>query len=233
MSAGRRAAALAACLAGVIACGHAAESRAGKAATLPAASVCEHVRDALRAGRASLDAFGDEPLTWSDVTDESNEEHFGDKFSEFDFDNDGVVDRVFRTDYASRYMTGSTLAVLPRQPGQAVPGSAPAGWSADPDAVFLPCQWNSRPIDLTACAPFSQANDEAGFAVARRAPAKPVYFRARYSDLIPFRFGGRTLVTVISASEDSVDYVAVVQPLRARRFVPICLLRRGRIVDSW
>jgi hypothetical protein len=196
-------------------------------------SVCEYVRVALGRPDASAASLGDSKLTWSESTADLPGEMSGATQAEFDFNNDGEVDRVFRRDFEDHYMMGSALLVQPGRSADSV-DVASRDPGDDPRAVFFPCQWDAKPIALQSCPPFTQDNDEAGFAMARRGSQKPVFFRARYVDVNPFRFRNHTFVAVTSNSADSADFTAIVEPLADKRFAPKCLLRHGlRIENTW
>jgi hypothetical protein len=160
-------------------------------------------------------------VDWKDSAADLPDELIGAQEAEIDFDNDGKPERVYQRDFSTHYMTGSVLLVRSTTSAATFEG-----------ATFLPCQWDVKAIAIKSCPPFSQDNDEAGFAMQRR-NGKTVFFRARYAELIPFRFHDHTFVAVTSRSEDSADYVAVVDPRARRHFEPKCLLRRGRIDNAW
>ena len=192
-------------------------------------AVCEYVRDTLRKG--SLDDLAGAAIAWNVESDaDLPGDLAGADEAEFDFDNDGARDRVFRKSFSTHYMTGSALFVQPGRSSAAASSERPAD---DVTAVFVPCQWNASAIRIVSCPPFAQDNDEAGMAIPRRKPMAPVFFRARYSDLYPFRLGERTYVAITSASAEAVDFTAVVEPAPHARFEPRCLLHRGRIERVW
>jgi len=191
--------------------------------------VCEFVRDALR--KASPEALAGASIEWSVESNADLPAELGGAHeAEFDFDNDGVNDGVFLRSFEDHYMMGSALLV---QPGRTSAASSDDQPGDDPNAVFIPCQWNASAIAMASCPPFSQENDEAGFAIPRGKPRTSVFFRARYSALYPFRLNERTYVAMTSASADTTDFTAVVEPAPHARFKPRCLLHRGRIEKAW
>jgi len=202
---------------------------AAKNSATHANPVCERVRDAV--AKHALDNLGDGNIGWIESNTDLPEDLVGAEQAEFDFDNDGTIDRVFRREFSVHYMMGSTLLVQSgRSPNQVdVASGNPAD---DPQAAFLPCQWDSKPIALHTCPPFTQDNDEAGFALSRR-NGKRVFFRARYVELVPFLFQNHSYVAISSHSQDTIDFVGVVQPRADKRFEPACLLHRGRIDNVW
>ena len=112
-------------------------------------------------------------------------------------------------------MHGSTLVINPSLDSAS---NLTDGW-------FLPCQLDTKSIPIQECPPFSQAHDEAGFAIPN--PGRDdVYFRARYSHLTPFTFKGATYLSVTSESEDTREFVAVLKPRPHRSFERSCLLRK-------
>jgi hypothetical protein len=207
--------------------------RAAEAKHAVSAAICEHVRSVLAQPGGSAARLDEGNITWSETDADLPEDLApGASQADFDFDNDGTIDRVFRTQYEVHYMMGSTLLVQSGRSSQTieVAGGKPV---EDAAATFLPCQWDKNSIAIGKCPPFTQDNDEAGFAIARRGAQKPVFFRARYTDLTPFRFEDQTYVAVTSHSYDSRAFTAVVRPQANKRYVPKCLLRNGRIENTW
>jgi uncharacterized protein len=131
----------------------------------------------------------------------------------FDFDNDGVPDRVFAASTYGHYMQGSILYVqLGAQPKEP--------W-------YLPCQLDARRIPQRECPPFSQNYDEAGLEMTA-AGARKILFRGRYVDLTPLQLAGTTFVLVETIDERTRDELAVIKPRVGKTFEPVCLLHRGK-----
>ena len=134
----------------------------------------------------------------------------------FDFDNDGIPDRVFQLEFENHYMEGTVLLV---QRGPKLN-----------DRWFLPCQLDARPIAVEDCPPFSQKGDEAGFAIQGLTTKEKPFFRNRYVEMTVFRFEKSTFVaveggSVEGGSDDTVRYVAVIEPIAGKKFERTCLLR--------
>ena len=188
--------------------------------------VCELVSNALRL--ESTDPINTEVSElqrpeWKTPLIELPKELAGGLESVFDFDNDGSLDRIFSRYFESNYMHGSVLLV---QPGKSRRQLRVKETLLDSTSVLVPCQMGMTSKDIGACAPFSQKSDDAGFQMETRKGDKPVYFRARYAEVVPFRFRASTYIQVKSHSEDTREYVAVLKPLPNRRSQPTCLIRK-------
>jgi hypothetical protein len=154
--------------------------------------------------------------------------------SDFDFFNDGRVERVFRNVFANRYMLGSTLLV------QSDPSSKEATEDPinDPTSWFLPCQLESLDLKITDCAPLSQANDDGGLSVEDVKDHRVVRFVGRYSQVDAVRIRHATYVIIVGQTPDTAGYAAVLKPRSGRKFELLCLLPREEGVkesqaDSW
>jgi uncharacterized protein len=178
--------------------------------------VCEHVRQdiqhrwpALRGGDTTT---GLAAIEWDKVDTGSLPPELRDADGKtFDFDNDGVPDRVFHLELGSHYMEGTVLFVE-RGPDQT-------------DRWFLPCQLDARAIAVEECPLFSQKYDEAGFAMQGKTAKEKPFFRARYISLAVFRFEESTFIFIENAPEGTYHYVAVIKPISGKKFERICLLR--------
>lgn len=149
--------------------------------------------------------------------------------ADFDFYNDGIVDRIYMAGFEDHYMQGTVLLV---QPGRST--SEPASVSddplEDPKAWFIPCQLSSDPIPLKECPPFSQQHDEAKFLASAPGSKPVVWFRVRYTDIVPIRFNGLTYLIATSRSKESRQDVTVMKPLPNRKFAHLCNFpRMGRL----
>lgn len=135
----------------------------------------------------------------------------------FDFDNDGVPDRVYQVEFDNHYMEGTVLLV---QRGPKLT-----------DRWLLPCQLDARAFAVEDCPPFpSQKGDEAGLAMQGATAKEKVFFRGRYAELTVFRFEESTFVAVEGgwakgATDETVRYVAVIKPIAGKKFERTCLLR--------
>jgi hypothetical protein len=145
------------------------------------------------------------------------------RVSAFDFDNDGNVDRVLDVSFFSTYMIAGALLV---QPGSSSSELVTAAVDPLVGSSFYPCQIRAPAPEALSCPPFSAANDEAGFGFALPS-GESIYFRARYTSLVPFPFDGQTFV---SATRNSPEldgrYVAVLKPRPDKTFEYVCLIKQ-------
>jgi len=191
--------------------------------------VCQAVLDELKRDFNTFSNYPDQSKIklrrpeWTDTTVELPKELVGSSESIFDFNNDGNLDRVFGRSYENTYMDGSVLLV---QPGSS---SSKLNVSAAPinkTSSLLPCQMGKVRHSIYKCPPFSQENDEAGFAMHGQTNKDTIYFRARYSNVSPFSFMGVNFIGVSTKDEATKDFVAVLKPLPDGTFQKKCLLRR-------
>ena len=96
----------------------------------------------------------------------------------------------------------------------------------DLDAMIIPCQMDFPRPTRADCPPGSQVADEAGLLVKGRSSTESVFYRTRYSMVVPFTYRGSSLIGVSSNSGDTREFVAVLRPLPERKFQPMCLFRR-------
>ena len=174
-------------------------------------------------GRAALESGALDRFVWGEGGADLPAELVGGTESVFDFNNDGALDRAIRREFEHTYMHGSVLLV---QPGRARDEFRASGPLLGGKSILAACQMGSTPYAISSCPPLSQAADESGFLVPSRRGERPVYFRARYSEVSPFRYRGATYVDVRSRSEDSREFFAVLKPSPNGHFRPLCLLRQ-------
>lgn len=160
---------------------------------------------------------------WEDTDVELPTALRGGRVSVFDFDNDGKLDRIFSRLYESNYMHGSVLLV---QPGDSAKTLSVGASLLDQTSLYLPCQMDKKSRAIADCPGFSQNADEAGYEIPGSSRAESVYFRGRYTSISPFIFRNTTYLGLSSYSYDTSNYVAIVKPLPARKFQPICLFRQ-------
>jgi uncharacterized protein len=141
----------------------------------------------------------------------------------FDFNNDGKLDLVISSYFSNNYMDSSPLLV--EQGNSSTTLDLPKIPFSN-DAWFLPCQLDRPDISLSTCPPFSQDNDESGFAVPTKNIKDTVYFRGRYTHLEPFRFNNRTYIFASSMAEATMNMFAIIEPLPKKKYRPVCLLQR-------
>ena len=143
--------------------------------------------------------------------------------SDFDFNNDGKIDRVFISHFENNYMDGSILLV---QAGSSATKVKIADASLADTARLLPCQLDSVDHAILDCPPYSQKSDDASFSVRGKSADDSVTFRVRYSTLSPFSFDGVNYLGVSSKSADTENYVAILKPLPNGSVADVCLLRK-------
>lgn len=139
----------------------------------------------------------------------------------YDFDNDGIEDRIFRLDEAGTYIRGSILFV---QKGVA-PTKPPLTESVTiADVLVFPCQFDNRIESRLDCPLFSENGDDAG--VNLHFPgAKTVFFHGRYIGIGPFRFSGKTYLHLFSNSYATRSLQAVIEPTGGTSYRSVCLFR--------
>lgn len=188
--------------------------------------VCSKVQDAVISEPMAFAYPGDQDdqPKWSGV--EFPRPMHSTQESDFDFYNDGKLARVFLTEYDDHYMAGSTLLV---QSGNSVTkvDVAISNPLEDPNAWYIPCQFESTNIAVADCPPFSGNNNEAGLSASYSKRSKAIRFRGRYSYVLPWRINSTTYVIVTANSAGSAGYIAVLKPLSGRRFKLSCLMEAG------
>ena len=158
---------------------------------------------------------------WKAASDPLPADVAGAEQSVFDLNNDGKPERVLRKTFENNYMDGNVL--MARYGNTA----APLAWTPsarDDRLVYLPCQLADRPIAIASCPPFSQEGDEANLSLGAGPGKKPVEFRNRYVNVIPFFFRNRTYLGLAGAGQPG--YAAVLEPLATGGYRPACLFRR-------
>lgn len=185
--------------------------------------VCETLRQKLTSHWQS-NGFDEEP-EWRN-TDVEIPGALGDtQEADFDFYNNGKLDRVFTSSFGNRYMLGSTLLVQPGRSPSTVDVAA-SNPLEDPDTWFIPCQLQGKRFPLKDCPPFAQSNDDAGLTVAWNKHTGHVRFPGRYSEVVPLRLQSTTFILVTGSSPESRGYAAILRPLPTRTFHTTCLLHQ-------
>jgi hypothetical protein len=191
--------------------------------------VCQAVRNELK---ADFFTFGRYPKPdviklprpdWIPASVKLAEELYSLHESNFDFDNDGKLDRVFEQTFENNYMDGSVLLV---QHGLSASKLNVSATPMDKNSSFFPCQMESIRFRIKDCPPFPNSIGEGNFLVKGKTTKDSVYFRGRYTYLSPFSFQGTTFIGINSRSEDTLNYAAVLKPLPNRKFQPVCLFKR-------
>ena len=140
----------------------------------------------------------------------------------YDFDNDGVEDRVFRYDNAGSYLDGTLFYVVPG----AVAARRQGGVAGLSDVHIFPCQFDAAARSAAACPPVSQAMDGAGVTVRLQGDHAPVFFSGRYTVMEPIRFRRMTFLILRGRSRDNERYAALIRPFGATHYASTCLFRR-------
>lgn len=142
---------------------------------------------------------------------------------DFDFDNDGVVDRVFARHEAGSYIFGTILFVAFGRKGETDAEKKEALTVAD--VKIFPCQFDKRIAGSGSCPMVSQDGDEAGITVAIGSTPS-VLFRGRYTDIHPIQFKKRTYLILRSRSLSTKNYAGVIEPTGDTSYRPVCLFKK-------
>jgi hypothetical protein len=146
----------------------------------------------------------------------------------FDFDNDGKVDRVFLSNLSSIYLWGSVILV---RYGTSAEGFV-AKSSGLNDGWLLPCQLGPNRLAVEECPPLSQRGDETELSI-RTKNGSISTFPARYSQVIPFVFGGQTYLAVQTTyGKDGERGIGVLKPEPHRSFKALCVVRGNAIIPA-
>lgn len=145
-------------------------------------------------------------------------------YVDFDFDNDGILDRIFAYDGAGSYIRGSIWFVAfgksKENSNQKIPLTVD-------DVKVFPCQFDPSVHNSNSCPMISQAADDGGIKVSF-SDEKSVFFRGRYTYISPIRYKGRTYLTLGTSSADTEKYSAVIEPIGGTRYRSVCLFKRLR-----
>jgi len=185
--------------------------------------VCDTLRQEL-SNHWQSNGFDEEP-EWRNADIEIPGELGDTQEADFDFYNDGKLDRVFMSTYGSRYMLGTALLVQPGRSSNTVDVAA-SNPLEDPDTWFIPCQLQGKRFPLKECPPFSQSNDEVGLTISWNRRTQHVRFPGRYTDVVPLRIRNTTYLLVTASAPNARGHAAVLKPLPTRTFRTTCLLHR-------
>ncbi|ROU07875.1 hypothetical protein [Lysobacter enzymogenes] len=147
---------------------------------------------------------------------------------DFDFDNDGLIDRVYLGDardegewYASPLLV---VAGASAQQFQARAGAA---------AQALPCQWDGARPPLSHCddlrSPAWSRREPLQQAVPAPLPGLPggdAFFQTRTATALPLRYEDATYVALRSSAGPARDYVALYRPKPGGGREAVCLIQR-------
>ncbi|MBI2398922.1 MAG: hypothetical protein HYV17_14125 [Xanthomonadales bacterium] len=200
------------------------------------ADACDFVRRTLwpQAPHRELELYPDEaesnliPSPWvpsSEVIVRGSATIHWQKEAIFDFDNDGMVDRVLLSDLTARYLWGSVILV---QHG----ASSTSFVARDPDLDgnwLLPCQLDRLRPEVQDCPLFSQRSDGAEL-IINKADGSTSAFPVRYSQVVPFVFDGTTYLAVqTSNGRDGERGIGVVKTSPNRNFAALCVVHGNAI----
>lgn len=133
----------------------------------------------------------------------------------FDFDNDGKIDQVFIRGYDGSYMWGTKLFVRNN--------SFTENWSSkvlnSNSLNVYPCQYDKASPMSNLCPPFSQKADESGIEYYG---LQNIFFRGRYTNLVPLRFKKATYLFV---SEQKKNISALIKPQPNNKYLSVCLFK--------
>lgn len=186
--------------------------------------VCGHVADAIREEASPWPPYDLRLLNRPVMTAQSDDlpkPLTGGIEGEFDFNNDGRLDRVILQSFENHFMHGTVMSV---QLGGSSTALEVSSQPLDDRSMYLPCDIDGRHHDVQSCPPFDNRN-QGDFSITAN-DGKALYFPGRYARLQPFRFENKTYVDVTSTAVESENYVAVFKPLPDRSFLPVCLLHK-------
>jgi hypothetical protein len=143
------------------------------------------------------------------------------RVGDFDFDNDGVADQVYFREEFTTYQE-ATLWYVFRGPLREV-GDLPREVAT---LTVYPCQFDPTVSESRACAPISQEADEATVNVTVGGFTPAVSFRARYTNAFPVFENRKTLLLLTSASRDTQEYAAAIEPTGDRTYRALCIFKR-------
>lgn len=146
--------------------------------------------------------------------------------ADFDFYNDGHIDRVFLFSYGSYTMQGTKILVQPGRSASSVVGSS--GNPLDDRASHLyPCQLVNKDISVKDCSPPGLLHNDDWFSVSQSKTSPEIAFSVNFSELDISRVEGKTYMLVASTSYTNTDVVAVFYPTRGGNLDLVCVLHRG------
>lgn len=156
----------------------------------------------------------------NDKTDITLPDKFlGGRMEDFDFNNDGKKDVVFKYDNAGSYIRGTFFFVI-------FSDALPSYRESNRVSVvnIFPCQFDKAKPDSKRCPLLSQDYDEAGIYTSFE-NGVDVFFRGRYTQMNPIRFNGKTYIVLQSNSIPTEHYAAVIKPYGKTNFKSICLFK--------
>lgn len=142
---------------------------------------------------------------------------------DFDFDNDGITDRVFSREEAGSYIFGTILFVAFGRNDERVVLKKDALTVAD--VKIFPCQFDQKIISSSSCPMISQGADEAGITISIGS-TPPILFRGRYTMIEPIRYKNRTYLLLRGTSSTTKAYGGVIEPTGSTSYRPVCLYKK-------
>lgn len=140
----------------------------------------------------------------------------------FDFDNDGIVDKIFSYYGAGSYILGTILYVSYGDKNETINKKDKLTIK---DIKIFPCQFDKSVKKSSSCPTISQDADEAGISVSFGS-GENIFFRGRYTSMIPFKYKNKTYLILRSSSWDTKNSAAVIYPYSKTNFKPVCLFKR-------
>lgn len=206
-------------------------------------AVCDRVRDALAVDWQAFD-----PYVWNQAVRAPNGiawkalgavdalpggwsfTYGATRSADFDFDNDGRIDRVFLNDiegFGGRYWTPMLI-----QYG----ASKDAFAATDAPLHSVPCQWDPRRPALGECEDLERAapratrirDTEQALPDPTGRYVDPAFYRTRYTTFEPVRLDGVTYVVTFPAYIESENLITVYRPRPDRGHDTVCAIERVR-----
>ena len=140
----------------------------------------------------------------------------------FDFDNDGMLDRVFSYSNAGSYITGDIFYVEYGDQNKTI--STKDKLTIENIKIF-PCQFDNSIIKSSSCPTISQGADGAGIDVSFES-GESLFFRGRYTSMTPFKYKNKTYLILRSNSQSTENSAAVIYPYSKTNFKSVCLFKR-------
>lgn len=142
---------------------------------------------------------------------------------DFDFDNDGVSDEVFWYESDDRYIAGTLFFVRLRP--QSLP---PIPQLEFEDLVIFSCQFDSNALGPRSCPPLSQEADEAGIKIEPAGLRQKLFFRGRYTRIVPVSYRSKTYLLLRGTSVGADRFAAVIEPTGGTNYKSRCVFQRSR-----
>jgi len=140
----------------------------------------------------------------------------------FDFDNDGITDRIFYYSSDSHYLYGDIFYVAYGNKNATIEKSE----LSISDIYIFPCRFDPSVTLSSSCPTISQDADGAGINVTFGEDNESVFFRGRYTVMTPMIYNNKTYIILRSHSQDTELFSAVIYPFNKTKFECMCLFKR-------